>query len=220
MEQQHAEQAAFTLMKETSEGSDISRRYNSLSVDEQKQVFTEMKSLQADPQTMKLFGNVELFDSNHDGRMDDAISTGKKDGVRRDVYNDAGAPKEQAKNGEAKQDVAAQNDGKQIDVADAQAAKPMSRQEQNRQRYEQQMESMRNRVGHPSGTPDVTDRMQRTGEDVLRRGGQVVVDEVFRGMRNGGRGHGPSTSDRIEDRLGREGVNGANRILRNVLGGH
>lgn len=76
--------AAFVLMSEARAGEDISNRYNSLSLAEQKEVFTQMKGLQSDDSTSALFGNIELVDSDRNGIMDDARAM--KGGRLIDVY--------------------------------------------------------------------------------------------------------------------------------------
>ncbi|MBZ0184945.1 MAG: DUF3106 domain-containing protein, partial [Candidatus Obscuribacterales bacterium] len=86
MESFNANDAAFTLMSEASDGKDISNRYNSLTPQEQKDVFGKMTDMQSSKDTMKLFGNLELFDNNKDGVMDDAKSF-QRDGSIKDVYN-------------------------------------------------------------------------------------------------------------------------------------
>jgi|AGTN01.2.fsa_nt_gi hypothetical protein len=77
---------AAKMMQDASQGRDISAQYNNMPPQEQRQAFTEMKSLQSNPGTMRQFGNVELVDSNNDGVMDDARSR-MRDGSTKDVYN-------------------------------------------------------------------------------------------------------------------------------------
>ncbi len=83
-----ASDAAFTIMSEASEGSDISRRYNALSSSEQKQVFSQMQGLKSSQDTMKLFGDVEIVDNNGDGILDRAYNI-EADGSKATIYTDS-----------------------------------------------------------------------------------------------------------------------------------
>lgn len=227
MEQHNAEQAAFTMMSEASHGQDISRRYNSLSSDEQKQVFSEMKNLQMNNETSKLFGNIDLFDSNNDGRMDDAKWAGRN-GITRDVY-DPNADRvadnstrrsqengyqrvqyerpadEEAKPAKAIENLSRQNGGEQ----------PANERENIQARSHQPENSFRNRYGeYGAGNRNhdqeyrrdpnsMEERVGRHADNTLRRAGEIVLGETIRGMTRGGR-HGPSIGDRIERRLGQQ----------------
>lgn len=222
MEHQSAENAAFTMMSEASHGQDISRRYNSLTSDEQKQVFTEMKSLQMSPDTSKLFGNIDLFDSNHDGRMDDVQWTGKN-GNTRDVYNtdsrasnnSMGQPLERA-GGERPADEIAQQSRQSDNVQNE------SRYGQNR--YGENRYGQNRNYGHDRSAdeiarnPEPIDRLGKATDNAMRRAGEIVLDESIRGLNRHG-GHGPSVGERIEKRMERDSVQGANRALRNILRG-
>lgn len=198
MEQIAAEQAAFTLMKESHNGSDISRRYNSLTIDEQKQVFTEMKNLKFSGDTMSLFGNVELFDSNHDGRMDDATAV-TKDGVRHDVYNPP-------------------TTSGPFNFGDNGIAPPIKSSTESAHRADSVMPTGngdRTVAGRKSQEDIVSEQVERTGADVLRRGTDIAVQELFRSVGSGGRG--PSVGERIGERVSHEGISGAERVLHDVL---
>lgn len=86
-----SENAAFTMLHEASEGKDISNRYNSLSLPEQRQVLTSMRDMQSD--MLAQFGNVELYDSDRDGILDDAKAHVKDKNNQvfdKDVYNPFG----------------------------------------------------------------------------------------------------------------------------------
>jgi hypothetical protein len=294
MNEVSAEQAAFTLMATARGGEDISARYNSLNIDEQRQVFSQMKNLQQDSQTMHLFGNIELIDINNDGRMDDA-RVALKGGGERDVYNtgndqidrapkDAGTNKvEVARNAENHAAPGGQAPGKGTPAESGEEPqfRQLSRQEIARDPYLRQadgllrqasrgqdiygalnqsgndprmMEAMRavqankpeyanvklvdangdgviddvrTLVGTRNGPQEVdtyktagdaqTERLKQQGEDALRRGGDIVIGEVFNSMRRGGRG--PDFGDRVGQRMGREGIQGAQRVLRDVIRG-
>lgn len=86
-----SEDAAFTMLHEASVGKDISNRYNSLTLPEQQQVLSSMRAVQSG--MMAQFGNIELYDSDKDGILDDACArvVDKNNNVlNRDVYNPAG----------------------------------------------------------------------------------------------------------------------------------
>ncbi len=109
-----SENAAFTMLHEASEGKDISNRYNSLSLPEQRQVLTSMRDMQSE--MLAQFGNVELYDSDRDGILDDAKTHVKDKNNQmfdKDVYNPFGtkakADTPQAVAGETKSDVPVRN---------------------------------------------------------------------------------------------------------------
>ena len=86
MENFNANDAAFTLMSDAKAGSDISRKYNSLNSNDQKDVFDAMLHLKSDNSTMKLFGNIELVDSDGNRILDD-LKLNKTDGSIKDLYS-------------------------------------------------------------------------------------------------------------------------------------
>lgn len=94
-----SENASFVMLHEASEGKDISNRYNSLSLPEQRQVLTSMRQMQSE--MMAQFGNVELFDSDNDGILDDAKAHLKDKNnnqlVDKDVYNPFGVKQQSEK---------------------------------------------------------------------------------------------------------------------------
>lgn len=77
---------AVKMLGDASQGRDISAQYNNMLPQEQRQAFTEMQNLKSNPSTMRQFGNVELFDSDKDGFLDDARAR-MRDGSSKDVYN-------------------------------------------------------------------------------------------------------------------------------------
>lgn len=77
---------AVKMMQDAGQGRDISDQYNNLSPQDQRQTYTEMKSLQSNPNTMRQFGNIELTDGNGDGFLDDAQAK-MANGTKKDVYN-------------------------------------------------------------------------------------------------------------------------------------
>lgn len=102
MDARASEDAAFTMLHEASRGQDISSRYNALTLPEQRQVMGDMTAMKA--QMPAQFGNVELFDKDNDGILDDASArVDKKTGnnienvTYNDVYNPSGGDKHQAK---------------------------------------------------------------------------------------------------------------------------
>lgn len=75
---------AREMLKDASEGRNISNQYNALSPQEQRAALTDMRNLQkADTAS---FGNVDLIDGNGDGILDDARSTDRAGG-KTDVYD-------------------------------------------------------------------------------------------------------------------------------------
>jgi hypothetical protein len=206
MDHQSAEQAAFTVMSEAGHGQDISRRYNSLTSDEQRQVFTEMKSLQLNAETSKLFGNIELFDNNHDGLMDNALSTGK-DGSTRAVYDNGNQRAHQSTNRTQGYMRAEATPSADENVRPVQA--------------DEDVRTVSSSPHRPAvgKAPNEMDRLENTSDRAVRRAGEIVLDETVRGVFQQGR-HGPSTGDRIEKRLERESVYGAARVLDDVLHRH
>ena len=94
MDARASEDAAFTMLHEASHGKDISNRYNSLTLPEQRDVLQSMRSMQAEMPAQ--FGNVVLSDDDRDGILDDATarvvkSKGNPDNVTyKDVYNPVG----------------------------------------------------------------------------------------------------------------------------------
>lgn len=77
---------AVKMLQDASQGKDISEQYNNLPPQEQMQALTEMQNLKSNPNTMRQFGNVELFDGDKDGFLDDARAR-MRDGSSKDVYN-------------------------------------------------------------------------------------------------------------------------------------
>lgn len=234
MEQNNAEQAAFTLMSEASHGQDISRRYNALTSDEQKQVFSEMKNLQMNPETSRLFGSVDLFDSNDDGRMEDARWVGKN-GITRDVY-DSNAdrvadnssrrsqenPYERVQAERPADDISRQGKaivGERIDNTQEKSY------QRDSHRYGQHGEGNRNHDVR-SSIPNYQDyrrhqggieeRVGRSAENALGRGVQILADEGLRALYRGNR-HGQSFGERIERRMGQEARTGTNRAIKDIL---
>lgn len=237
MEQQSAEHAAFTMLSEASRGQDISRRYNSLTSEEQKQVFTEMKSLQMNSETSKLFGNVDLFDSNQDGRMDDA-RWASRNGITRDVY-DSHADKVADSSSRRSQEhgyerVQAARPADEI-ATPAKASESLTGQGQNEtnrvagenmQSRNYQRDGYRygengggNRNHEQRSGNGVEERLGRSAENALGRGAQILADEALRGLYRNGR-HGPNVGERIERRLGQEARTGTNRVLRDMMRRH
>jgi hypothetical protein len=91
MDARASEDAAFTMLHEASVGKDISNRYNSLTLPEQQQVLSSMRSVQSG--MMSQFGNIELYDSDQDGILDDArarVVDKSNNVLNRDVYNPVG----------------------------------------------------------------------------------------------------------------------------------
>jgi hypothetical protein len=91
MDARASEDAAFTMLHEASVGKDISNRYNSLTLPEQQQVLSSMRAVQSG--MMAQFGNIELYDSDKDGILDDArarVVDKNNNVLNRDVYNPAG----------------------------------------------------------------------------------------------------------------------------------
>ena len=104
-----SENAAFTMLHEASEGKDISNRYNSLSLPEQRQALTSMRDMQSEMPTQ--FGNVELYDSDRDGILDDAkvhVKDKSNQVLDKDVYNPFGT-KAKSDTETAKTDVPTRN---------------------------------------------------------------------------------------------------------------
>lgn len=231
MDNQSAESAAFTMMSEASHGQDISRRYNSLTSDEQKQVFSEMKNLQMNPETSRLFGNVDLFDSNTDGRMDDARWAGRN-GITRDVYDsnadrvaDNSSKRSQFERVGGEQRVADEeaSPARSVDKVIRQSGGPtedymQGKAQQDSYRYGQHGAGNRNHdQGDYRRNPNsIEERAGRSAENALGRGVQILADEGLRALYRGNR-HGPSFGDRVERRMGQEARTGTNRALRDIL---
>lgn len=279
MESFNANDAAFTLMSEASDGKDISNRYNSLTPQEQKDVFGKMTDMQSSKDTMKLFGNLELFDNNKDGVMDDAKSF-QRDGSIKDVYNHERVSIERGAAGGEK---GPEGPGRQGQSPEAKEEfRPLTQREISRDPFLQQADMMLRQASHGqdihnrysnfannprmleamrhvqaskpefsnvnlidangdgimddaralvngrNGQAEVDvyktagDRVQekatKQADGALRRGGEIIVDEVFRGIRNPN-SRGPSAGERVLDRMGREGTNGTQRVLRDILRG-
>lgn len=89
---------AVKMLQDASQGKDISEQYNNLPPQEQMQALTEMQNLKSNPNTMRQFGNVELFDGNKDGFLDDARAR-MRDGSSKDVYS---PPQDSAQQGAPK----------------------------------------------------------------------------------------------------------------------
>lgn len=298
--------AAFTIMSEASQGADISRRYNSLTSSEQKQVFSQMQGLKSSQDTMKLLGDVEIVDNDNNGILDSAYKKGA-DGSKSTIYTDskiedffpnkkpAAEPylgtgigidpenafsKELLKNGlaSARDQQVAQPHGNEKPFA------PLSQREILQDPYLRQADNMLRQASRGSDIQGIysrsgnspqmleamkavqasnpeygnvklvdqngdgmlddaralvldrrtgemrevdvfktshdqrNERVQRQAENAVRRGGEIVLDEVFNGMRRGSN-RGPSTGERIFDRTKRESTNGAHNILRDILRG-
>ncbi|MCA9802048.1 MAG: hypothetical protein KC777_08685 [Cyanobacteria bacterium HKST-UBA02] len=280
MEHFNSADAAFTIMSEAGDGKNISNRYNSLTPSEQKEVFTRMQDLQSSTDTMKLFGNVQLFDSNRDGIMDDARSR-HLDGSVEDVYDsNAAFPVERGAPESGKGPSGPGRSGRSQESGDG--FRPLTQREISRDPHLQQADIM---LGRASRGQDIYSRYSTFGRDpgmleamrevqeskpqygnvslidqngdgilddaravvngrygqtevdvfktpgdrlqektfgqadnAIRRGGEIVVDEFFRGMQSGNR-RGPGTGERILDRMGRESTRGSQRVLRDVIRG-
>lgn len=265
--------AAFTIMSEASEGADISRRYNSLTSSEQRQVFSQMQGLKSSQDTMKLFGDVEIVDNDNNGIMDSAYKKGA-DGSKSTIY----AGSKHLHLASAADQPTAQPHGNEKPFAPLSQREilqdPYLRQADNMLRQasrgydiqglysrsgngSQMLEAMKavqasnpeygnvklvdqngdgmlddaralvpdRRTGEmrevdvfKTSQDHRNERVQRQAENTARRGGEIVLDEVFNGMRRGSN-RGPSTGERIFDRAKRESTNGAHNILRDILRG-
>jgi hypothetical protein len=115
MDARASEDAAFTMLHEASVGKDISNRYNSLTLPEQQQVLSSMRAVQSG--MMAQFGNIELYDNDKDGILDDArarVVDKNSNVLSRDVYNPVGArPQAQGEAGHAEK--SQQSNGKPND---------------------------------------------------------------------------------------------------------
>ncbi|MBX9949873.1 MAG: hypothetical protein K2Y39_11965 [Candidatus Obscuribacterales bacterium] len=100
MDANASENAAFTMLHEASVGKDISNRYNALTLPEQRQVLDSMRAVQSG--MMAQFGNIELYDGDQDGILDDArarVVDKSNNVLTKDVYNPTGArPQTQGEN--------------------------------------------------------------------------------------------------------------------------
>lgn len=130
MDSMSSDNAAFTMLHEAAGGKNISDRYNSLSLPEQRQVLSSMRQLQSE--IMGKFGNIELIDSNRDGILDDARANvnGIHGQAWKDVYNPSlarlskpdvhgsnGIAREVSKEAESKPDSSDSNNGAAREIA-------------------------------------------------------------------------------------------------------
>ncbi|MBK9141191.1 MAG: hypothetical protein IPM23_01745 [Candidatus Melainabacteria bacterium] len=182
----NAGDAAFTLMSEARGGEDISRRYNSLSPAEQRDVFAEMKGLQSADDTMALFGNVELVDNDRDGIMDDARAM--KAGRLIDVYDRKGFAGEKGASASGKGPAGPlrPEHDREMDGEAGEISRPLSQKEISADPLLQQADMMLSRASRGqdiysrysglAGNPNMLEAMRQVQESKPQYGNVRLID--------------------------------------------